>query len=197
MSSTSTSSAPSLTAHTCLSSSIHSQDGQSCSTARTVRWSRHAAVFWKTSVVLVHPTLSVPIEDHTSPMNLLRSSCSRLEHHTTSPWPTQRKSGPPTLVRVLDTRDGPIQALSPIRPTDNEQLHSWLYGSSPRNLLFGNCLDLNRGILTPFKQALPSKTPGSRIISDMINAQDTAHRTVQEIAQENAAQPSSPSVRTF
>ena len=36
-------------------------------------------------------------------------------------------------------------------------------GVSPGNLLFGNRLDLNRGILTPFQQALPSKTPGSRI----------------------------------
>ena len=51
-------------------------------------------------------------------------------------------------------------------------------GVSPGNLLFGNRLDLNRGILTPFQQALPSKTPGSRIMADMINAQDTAHRTV-------------------
>ena len=32
-------------AHTCLSSSTHSHDGQSCSTARTVRRSQHAAVF--------------------------------------------------------------------------------------------------------------------------------------------------------
>ena len=61
-------------------------------------------------------------------------------------------------------------------------------GVSPGNLLFGNRLDLNRGILTPFQQALPSKTPGSRIMDYMINAQDTAHRTVQEMAQENAAQ---------
>ena len=61
-------------------------------------------------------------------------------------------------------------------------------GVSPGNLLFGNRLDLNRGILTPSQQALPSKTPGSRIMADIINAQDTAHRTVQEMAQENAAQ---------
>ena len=61
-------------------------------------------------------------------------------------------------------------------------------GVSPGKLLFGNRLDLNRGILTPFQQTLPSKTPGSPIMAGMINAQDTAHRTVQEMAQENAAQ---------
>ena len=48
-------------------------------------------------------------------------------------------------------------------------------GVSQGNLLFGNRLDLNRGNLTPFQQALPSKTPGSRIMADTINAQDTAH----------------------
>ena len=84
--------------------------------------------------------------------------------------------------------------LAIVKPFDEEGQRGDFLGVA---LVGYNCLDLNRGILTPFKQALPSKTPGSRIISDMINAQDTAHRTVQEIAQENAAQPSSPSVRTF
>ena len=63
-------------------------------------------------------------------------------------------------------------------------------GVSLGNLLFGNRLDLNRGILTPFQPALPSKTPGSRIMADMTNAQDTTHRTVQEMVQEHAAQRS-------
>ena len=36
---------PFPTAQTCLSSWTHFQDGQSCSTARTVRRSQHAAVF--------------------------------------------------------------------------------------------------------------------------------------------------------
>ena len=69
----------------------------------------------------------------------------------------------------------------------NSSIHGCT-GVSRGHLLFGNRLDLNRGILTPFQQALPSKTSGSRIMADMINAQDTADRTVQEMVQENAAQ---------
>lgn len=92
------------------------------------------------------------------------------------------------LSYIFETLEGDQHKLS--IPFVQRIMNSSVHGSisvSPGDLHFGNRLDLKRGILMPFQQALPAKTPGSRIMADMIGAQDNVHSTVRERMQEDAA----------
>jgi hypothetical protein len=69
----------------------------------------------------------------------------------------------------------------------NSSIHSST-GASPASLLFGNQVNLDRGILSPFPQLPDKETPASKVVMDMYHIQDTliaqaqtALRTMDEL----------------
>ena len=54
----------------------------------------------------------------------------------------------------------------------NSSIHSST-NASPASLLFGNQIDLDSGILSPFPQLLETETSASKVIYEMYNIQDT------------------------